>query len=38
MVGNAETQYTGLESDVEYDEAGIGDYSDYPPFFEWNGA
>ena len=38
MVGNKETEYDGLESDVEYDENAIGDYSDYPPFFEWNGA
>lgn len=38
MVGNEATAYTGLESDVSYDNDALGDYSDYPPFFEWNGA
>ena len=38
LVGGYETGYSGLESDVEYDEEAIGDYSEYPQFFEWNGA
>lgn len=38
MVGGYESGYTGMESDVEYDEEGLGDQSDYPYFFEWNGA
>lgn len=38
MVGGPETAYDGLESYVEYDNDALGDYSDYPHFFEWNGA
>ena len=38
MVGGSETGYTGLESYVDYDDEGLGDYSNYPHFFEWNGA
>ena len=37
-VGGPETEYDGLESDVEYDDVALGDYSNYPLFFEWNGA
>ena len=38
MVGGPESGYTGLESYIEYDDDAIGDYSNYPHFFEWNGA
>ena len=38
MVGGSESGYTGLESYVEYDDEAIGDYGNYPHFFEWNGA
>lgn len=37
-VGGNETQYTGMESSVEYDLDAMGDQSTYPKFFEWNGA
>lgn len=37
MVGGPESGYDGLEGSVTYSDA-IGDYSDYPHFFEWNGA
>lgn len=38
MVGGEETGYTGLESYIEYDDEAIGDYGNYPHFYEWNGA
>ena len=37
MVGGEESGYDGLEGSLTYSDA-IGDYSDYPHFFEWNGA
>jgi hypothetical protein len=37
MVGGEESGYDGLEGSVTYSDA-IGDYSDFPHFFEWNGA
>ena len=38
MVGGPESQYTGIDEGVEYDEVAIGDQSTFPLFFEWNGA
>lgn len=37
LVGGNETQYTGLENDVAYDMVALGDQSEYPLFWEWNG-
>lgn len=38
MVGGPESQYDGFDVGVEYDAEALGDYSNYPFFFEWNGA
>lgn len=38
LVGGNETQYDGLESDVDYDMNALGDMELYPLFYEWNGA
>lgn len=38
LVGGSDSGYTGLEKEVEYDSTAIGDYSNYPKFYEWNGA
>lgn len=38
LVGGNETQYTGRESDVDYDEKSMGEEDDYQHFFEWTGA
>lgn len=37
-VGGPESQYTGIDEGVEYDEVAIGDQAEFPLFFEWNGA
>jgi hypothetical protein len=37
-VGGPDTGYTGLEDSVEYETESLGDQSNYPKFFEWNGA
>ena len=38
LVGGNETYYTGLENNVDYDLDALGEESQYPYFFEWNGA
>ena len=38
MVGGPNSGYDGLESGVPYNFEALGDYSNYPTFFEWNGA
>ncbi len=38
LVGGNETYYTGLEDNVDYDLDALGEESQYPYFFEWNGA
>jgi len=38
MVGGANSGYDGFESGVPYNFEALGDYSNYPTFFEWNGA
>lgn len=38
MVGGPDSQYDGFDAGVEYDAEALGDYSNYPYFFEWNGA
>lgn len=38
LVGGADSGYNGMESTVEYDMKAMGDPSEYPKFYEWNGA
>ena len=38
LVGGNETQYTGRESDIDYDEKSMGEEDDYHHFFEWSGT
>lgn len=38
LAGGPESKYDGFEGDVPYNTDALGDYSDYPYFFEWNGA
>jgi len=38
LVGGPGSNYDGFESDVTYDMDALGDYSEYPYFFEWNGV
>ena len=38
LVGGPESGYNGMESTVEYDMKAMGEPSEYPKFYEWNGA
>ena len=38
MVGGPNSGYNGFESGVPYNMEALGDYSNFPTFFEWNGA
>ena len=37
-MGGPDSGYNGMESTVEYDMKPMGDPSEYPKFYEWNGA
>jgi hypothetical protein len=38
LAGGSETEGTGLEDYVTYNNEALGDQSTFPHFFEWNGA
>ena len=38
LVGGADSNYNGRESDIDYDMKAMGDPNEFPKFYEWNGA